>query len=131
MATAGDSVNLPPLVVVAKLKKKIATAKGLFTRTETKIKTLQVKGNETLGNTLLEKLDTYSQEVNDLYDQWVDILGEREKSSVEDIMNAVDIDHHHRATACLMQFTALPVELSPQGPGTRPPGAREPPRIQF
>ena len=50
---------------VAKLKKRIATSKGLFTRTETKLRSLTVKGNENVGNTLLEKLDTYAREVND------------------------------------------------------------------
>ena len=48
---AGDSVT----PAVAKLKKRISTTTGLFTHTETKIKTLSVKGNESVGNTLLQK----------------------------------------------------------------------------
>ena len=126
---AGDSVTP---AMVAKLKKRISTTKGLFTRTETKIKTLQVKGNESVGNTLLQKLDTYALEVADLYEELIDMVDEKEKSALEDIMNALDVDYHHRATTCLMQFTALPVDF-PAGPATRQAvEAREaPPRVQF
>ena len=94
---AGDSV----IPSVTKLKKRIATAKGLFTRTETKIKTLQVKGNESVGNTLLQKLDTYAQDVNDLYDELLDIVDDKDRRNLEDDMNAIDVDHHYRATSCL------------------------------
>ena len=75
---AGDSVNSS----VTKLKKCFATAKGMFTRTETKLKTLQVKGNESVGNTLLQKLDIVSR--------LLEMVSETERPPIEDIMNVVD-----------------------------------------
>ena len=127
----GDSANPSP-AEVARMKKKIATTKGLFTRTETKIKTLQVKGNESVGNTLLEKLDAYALETFQLYDELLEVIGPEEKSIIEDTMNAIDVDHCRRATSCLVFFTSLPVAM-PTGVATRSTTgeANTQPRIQF
>ena len=127
----GDSANPSPADIV-RMKKKISTTKGLFTRTETKIKTLQVKGNESVGNTLLEKLDAYTLETFQLYDELLEVVDPEEKSAIEDTMNAIDVDHCRRATSCLIFFTSLPVPF-PTGVATRSMTGEvnTQPRIQF
>lgn len=47
-------------------------------------------------------MDTYVREVNELYDDLLEMFNEDERTDLEDTMNAVDVDHHHRASSYLL-----------------------------
>ena len=103
---------------VARLKKKIAITKGLFTRKETNVLALRAKGNESNSTALLSEMRKRMEEMYELYSELIEVCPLIDKHIHEEDFHVTDLDMEARQIACQTWIMDLPVSV-PSGVTTR------------